>query len=158
VERLTAELCPIQRGREEGGGGFEQAQGVSECRVLFPQLLEFGGRLGGHGLATVLDPASTRPLVDPLGDRISERVGDLPNRHPLHVVAPVNRGDRTHLPGPRRPVHRGRLRRRQLGLIRPRTKFAVLTAKLDLPLDDLGFPPGDLGFPEAELGQLLRKR
>ena len=106
----------------------------------------------------MLDPASTRPLVDPLGDRIAERIGDLSNRHPLHVMGPVNRGDPTHFPGPRRPVDSGRLRGRQLLLIRPWTRFAILTAKLDLPLDDLGFPPGDLGFPEAELGQLLGKR
>jgi hypothetical protein len=129
---------------------------VSEFRVLFLQLLELGGRLGGNGLTAMLDPASTCPLVDRLGDGIA--VGDRPNRHPLHVMAPVNRGDRTHLPEPRRPVDRGLCadaRRDRLCLIHPPKKFAFLPAKLGLPLDELGFPPGHLGRQLGEFGFLL---
>ena len=169
MDRLTDELRPIQRGREEGGGGFEQAQGVGEFRVLLLQLLEFGGRLDGHGLTAVVDPAPACPLVNRLGHRVAERVGDRPNRHSLNVMAPVNRGERAHLLEPGRSVDPvGPLQRRpQLsdrGLCAD-AKFGFLTGTLGLgrgelgfALLKLGFPLGYLGFPVTELCQLLAKR
>ena len=122
-------------------------------------------------------PASTRALVNRFGDGIAACVGDRPNRHPLHVMAPLNRPDRVHLLERRRSVDRGRLRSRRwllrmpiglrrlvgrglhagarrdrLLLIQPPTKFGLLIAETDLPLGELGFPLAQLGFLLAQLG------
>ena len=178
VERVRVELWPIQCGREESRGRFEQAQRAGEFCVLLLQLLKFDGLLGGRTRTAIVDWAPMCHLMESLGHRVAECVGDRPNRHPLQAMAPVHRGDPTRLLEARRPVDRARFRQRlrellrmrvgprhlancglcakargdRLPLVQPLAKFGFLLAKPGFPLGELGFLLFELSFLLAKLG------
>ena len=163
----------IECGGQQSRGRFEQAQGARELRVLFFQLLKVVGRFDSHPRTTVLDRTPTCPLVDRLGHRVTERVGDRPDRHPLHVMTAVYRRDAGFLEV-RCPVdgHRRRDRPQLLRvgpchllgrdvelccvrLIQQLLQFDLLLLQLGFQLAQLRLPLGELGLLLFELGLVL---